>query len=165
MRRIALACLAGFWPGGLVSQAAATDYVRLDSDEEIVLARSAAPAGVSRDATVWVLQDGKYEIAVEGANGNHCFVARSQPLSLEPVCYDAEAAVSVLPWEFEYFRLRTAGASDAEREAALTRAIQEGAIPIPRRPAMSYMQSSEQRLINPESGRSAGGNIHAESGG
>ncbi|MCZ6754366.1 MAG: hypothetical protein O7E49_03540 [Gemmatimonadetes bacterium] len=133
-----------------------TDYLRLAEDKEIALARSAAPDVVSADATIWVLRNGEYAIAVRGSNANHCFVSRSMPQSLEPVCYDEEGAATVLPWEFKYFELRTSGKSEEEREAALAKAIGSGELRAPGRPSMSYMLSSAQRLFDPESGRSAG---------
>lgn len=143
---------------GKVLAQSATDpeYVRLVESEEISLARSAAPDVVSDKATIWVLREGRYEVAVEGTNQNHCFVARSQPKSLEPICYDDEAAATILPWEFEYLVLRLAGKSEDEMELALAEAIGSGELPMPSRPAMSYMMSSAQRLYDPESGRSAG---------
>lgn len=159
---VALCIAATLMPGGLAAQTASrsevppTHYVRLAEPEEIALARSAAPEDVSADATLWVLRDGEFEIGIEGSNGNHCFVARSQPRSLEPICYDAEAAATVFEWEREHFRLRTGGASKEEMEAALARALGSGEIPMPRRPAMSYMMSSGQHLFDPESGRDAG---------
>jgi len=133
-----------------------TDYVRLAEDEEIALARSAGPDEISADATVWVLRNGEYAVAVHGSNANHCFVARSVPQSLEPVCYDEEGAATVLPWEFKHFELRTSGKSKDELEAALAEALGSGELRAPSRPAMSYMLSSAQRLYDPESGRSAG---------
>jgi len=139
-----------------IGQLAPTDYVRLSEGREIALARSAAPDAVSRDATVWVLRNGKYEVAVPGSSGNECFVARSQPRSLEPICYDREGAATVLHWELEHFALRTAGKSAAEIEAALAEAVGSGRIRMPSRPAMSYMMSSGQHLFDPESGRDAG---------
>lgn len=150
-----LALTAAFVPTAARAQAS-TGYVPLTEADEIALARSAAPATVSADATVWALRNGQYEVAVHGTNGNHCFVGRSTPRSLEPICYDEEGAATVLRWEFEYFRQRTGGASDGEREAALARSIGSGEIPLPRRPAMSYMMSSGQHLFDPESGRDAG---------
>jgi hypothetical protein len=150
---IMLVALGG---GRAAAQTEATGYVRLSEAEEIALARSAAPDAVSDEATVWVLRDGRYEVAHEGTNGNECFVARSHPQSLEPICYDAEGAETILRWEFEHFALRTSGASEAEREAALAEAVGSGRIPMPSRPAMSYMMSSGQHLFDPESGRDAG---------
>ena len=124
--------------------------------EEIALARSAAPEAVSADATIWVLSDGEFEIAVNGTNTNHCFVQRSVRLSLEPICYDAEGAATILQWEFEFFALRTAGLSSEDLELKLAEAVGTGKLPIPKRPALSYMMSSAQRLYDPESGRSVG---------
>ena len=63
------------------------------------MARSAGPATVSSGATVWAVRDGRYEVAQEGTNGNHCFVARTWAESMEPVCYDAEGARTILPIE------------------------------------------------------------------
>ena len=147
--------------GSLAAQTVATtaygtDYVRLGEVEEIAMARSAAPDSVSAGATIWVLREGTFEVAVAGSNANHCFVMRSLPHSLEPICYDEEAAATVLPWEFKYFELRTSGASKAELEAALAEALGRGELRAPSRPAMSYMLSSAQRLYDSESGRSAG---------
>ena len=82
-----------------------TGFVPLDEAEEIVLARSAAPAEVSANATIWAIRDGRYTIVVEG-NANHCFVARTYPKSMEPVCYDPEAAKTILPIEIRRFELR-----------------------------------------------------------
>jgi hypothetical protein len=147
----------GSLPGGaLAGQGPTTDYVHLAEAREIALARSAAPDGVSADATIWVLRDGRYAIAVQGANGNACFVARSMPLSLEPVCYDPEGAATILRWEFEYLAQRLAGKSPAAAQAAVASAIESGHLPLPQRPAMSYMMSSGQHLFDPESGRDAG---------
>ncbi|HEX9727882.1 MAG TPA: hypothetical protein VGA37_05210 [Gemmatimonadales bacterium] len=142
--------------GAAFGQTSSSHYVRLPEADEIALARSAAPDAVSADAAVWVLRDGRYEIAAQGTNGNECFVARSEPRSLEPVCYDPEGAATILRWEFEYFALRTAGKSPEAREAALAEAVGSGRIRLPSRPAMSYMMSSGQHLFDPESGSDAG---------
>lgn len=152
---LAAGALALLCPGPLPAQAD-TSYVQLPEGEEIALARSAAPPAVAADATVWVVRNGRYVIAIEGTNGNHCFVARSHPRSLEPVCYDREAAATILPWELEYFALRRAGKAGAELEAALAEAVGAGRLRAPSRPAMAYMMSAGQRLYDPESGRSAG---------
>ncbi|MGF6710289.1 hypothetical protein QFZ41_001253 [Luteibacter sp. W1I16] len=52
-------------------------YLMANRDDEIALARSAAPASVSRDATVLVLGRKGYETAIEGKNGFVCVVGRS----------------------------------------------------------------------------------------
>jgi hypothetical protein len=48
----------------------------MDRNQEIALARSAAPEAISRDATVLVLGRHGYETAVEGKNGWVCWVGR-----------------------------------------------------------------------------------------
>ena len=158
MRKGILGVLLGV---GLFSTALAqttmmATYVELTAEEEIALARSAGPDEISADATVWLLDGGEYVVAEEGSNGNHCFVMRSMAQSLEPICYDEEAAATVLPWEFEFFRLRMEGKSPEEVDRTLATALGSGMLRAPSRPAMSYMLSSGQRLFDPESGRNAG---------
>jgi hypothetical protein len=147
---------AGLSSGVLAQTTNTATYVELTTEEEVSLARSAGPAEISAEATVWLLDKGEYVVAEEGSNGNHCFVMRSMPQSLEPICYDEEASATVLPWEFEFFRLRMEGKSPEEVDQALATAVGKGELRAPSRPAMSYMLSSGQRLFDPESGQSAG---------
>ncbi len=53
------------------------EQYRMDRDAEIAMARTAAPASISRDASVMVLGQKNYETAVEGTNGFVCLVGRS----------------------------------------------------------------------------------------
>jgi len=78
------------------------------------------------------------------------------PESIEPVCYDPEAARTILPWEIRYMELRLQGASDEERERKLAEEVGKGELVMPSRTAMSYMMSSSPHLFDPESGRDAG---------
>lgn len=122
-------------------------YVALSESREISMARSAAPAAVSEDATVWVLRDGAYEVAVEGANGNACMVSRTWPTSLEPICYDAVGARTLLPIEIRFVEARIAEGDREAARAAVDAGIESGALPLPERPSMTYMLSSAQRLV------------------
>lgn len=135
------------------AQEPGSDFVRLAQDDEIALARSAAPPYVSDSATVWVFRNGQFEIVQEGSNGNHCFVTRSQPQSLEPICYDTEAAATILPIEMRTLQLRLEGSSADEIEALIAQEIGSGALRVPRRAAMSYMMSSGQILYAPDGRR------------
>jgi hypothetical protein len=45
------------------------EYLDTGSEAETALARSAAPAAISRDATVLVLKRSGYEVAQKGKNG------------------------------------------------------------------------------------------------
>jgi hypothetical protein len=51
-------------------------YLMVDRDAEIAMARSAAPEAISRDAYVLVLGRHGYETAVKGKNGFVCVVER-----------------------------------------------------------------------------------------
>src|SRR6516165_923898 len=55
---------------------AAIGQYLMEKNAEVQLARSAAPASISRDATILVLGRQGYETAVEGKNGFVCMVGR-----------------------------------------------------------------------------------------
>lgn len=130
-------------------------FIRMTAEREIALARSAAPASVSDQATVWLLRNGTYQPAIEGANGNHCITMRSYPKSVEPLCYDAEGARTILPIEIRRFELRNDGMTWNEIDARIEAEISDGSLVVPDRPAMSYMLSSAQDLYAPD-GRNVG---------
>src|SRR5580700_7138166 len=56
---------------------APVDQYRMDRNDEIALARSAAPESIAHDAEVMVLGRKGYETAVQGKNGFVCMVERS----------------------------------------------------------------------------------------
>jgi len=114
--------------------------------EEIALARSAAAPAVSAEASVLVLRDGQYEIAEKGTNGVTCMVSRSQPLSVEPICYDPEASRTVLRREILVVEMRLAGATEAEIDNSVAEAIESGDLTLNERPALAYMLSASQVL-------------------
>src|SRR5262249_1975936 len=87
---------------------------------EIALARSAAPAEVSRHATVLALTPKGFEVAERGSNGVTCLVNRSQPESLEPECFDPEGSQTIMPMEVRRTEQLQQGRSlgDINREIA-----------------------------------------------
>ncbi len=127
----------------------------LPREREIALARSAAPAAVSRDATVMVLTERGFEVAVQGTGGVTCVVNRSHPGSLEPHCFDAEGSATVLPMELRRTELLRDGRSTEEIDREIAAGLLSGKYRLPRRPAMSYMMSREQVLYSDE-GRNVG---------
>lgn len=127
--------------------------IMLPRDREIVLARSAAPPEVSREATVMVLTERGFEVAETGSNGVTCVVNRSQPASLEPHCFDAEGSASVLPIELRRTELLRAGRSLDEIDREIGEGLLAGRYRLPRRPAMSYMMSSGQVLYDDDGTR------------
>jgi hypothetical protein len=149
----------GFALNGAVAQAAgAVQSGRrplLPRDREIALARSAAPPAVSDSATIYILGDSVWEVAVRGSNGVACHVNRSWIASLEPHCYDAEAAASILPMELRRTELLHQGRSVDEANREIAEGLASGRFRLPRRLAMSYMMSAAQQLIS-EDGRAVG---------
>lgn len=122
----------------------------LPREREVALARTAAPAAVSRDATVMVLTERGFEVAVKGTSGVTCVVNRSHPGSLEPHCFDAEASTTVLPMELRRTELLREGRSNEEIDREIAAGLLSGRYHLPRRPAMSYMMSPEQVLYDDE---------------
>ena len=87
------AFLAGLsWSGPAQSEAPKTGYPQMapveqyriaSREDEIALARSAAPPSISADAEVLVLGSRGYETAVKGKNGFVCFVERAWAASFD----------------------------------------------------------------------------------
>ncbi len=125
----------------------------LPREREVALARSAAPAEVSRDATVMVFTERGFEVAARGTNGVTCVVNRSHPASLEPHCFDAEASATVMPMELRRTELLRDGKSNEEIDREIATGLLSGTYRLPRRPAMSYMMSSEQVLYDDDGKR------------
>jgi len=122
--------------------AAAAEYLMADQNAEIAMARSAAPAGISRDATVLVLTQRGYETAVKGKNEFVCAVERSwmspfdfpefwNPKMRGPVCFNPQAARSVLPFTYKRTEMVLAGLSKAQMIARLKQAIERKEVPAP----------------------------------
>lgn len=120
----------------------------MSRDREIALARSAAPSMVSDSATILVLGDSAYQVAVPGTNGNVCFVGRSWLDTIEPECYDAEGAATVMQKERLYVELLHRGRSEAQAQQAIADALRKGRLRPPSRPALCYMMSPDQWLID-----------------
>lgn len=138
---------------------AAIDHYLMDRDAEIQLARSAAPASISRDATILVLGRKGYETTVEGTNGFACFVGRGwmapfdwpefwNPKVRAADCMNPQAARFVLPIAFLRSRMVMAGHSRAEILSALKAEFANGQLPNLERGAMDYMMSPSAYLTD-----------------
>jgi len=144
-------------PAAAAAQSAAVtvkygEPVRLPVAEEIALARSAAPASVSAEATVLVLEEGarRWVVGAEGTNGATCYVSRTWPGSLEPHCFDPEGSKTILPIHLKTSEMGHAGATQEEIDQEIEAGVAAGRLRWPSRPAMSYMLSSAQVLVNDE---------------
>ena len=139
------------------SMAPLDQYLIADANAEMVLARSAAPDSISRDAEVMVLGRRGYETVVKGKNGFVCMVQRSwaagiddpdfwNPKLRSPVCLNAPAARSFLPLVIKRTELILAGRSKDQMFAAIQAAIDRKKLPAQESGAMCYMMSKQGYL-------------------
>jgi len=129
-------------------------YLMANEDQEIALARSAAPAAVAAHAAVMVLERHGYVTAVTGTNGFVCLVVRSwdhdfdaksgefwNPKFRAPFCLNAAGA----QFELTIYLMRTqwalAGASEKDMAAREQAAWAAGKLQEPKAGAMCYMMS------------------------
>jgi hypothetical protein len=141
-------------------------YRIANRDDEIVLARSAAPASISDNAEVLTLGIHGYEIAVKGKNGFVCYVSRSWDNNIDntefwnpkvrgPMCLNPAAVRSILPNYLKRTEWVLSGVSKAEMLARIKAALAAKKIAAPEAGAMSYMLSKGGYL-----GDGAGGHWH-----
>ncbi|HTQ59677.1 MAG TPA: hypothetical protein VMI32_05615 [Candidatus Solibacter sp.] len=139
------------------SMAPLAQYLMPDRNEEIKLARSAAPDSISRDAEVLVLGTKGYENSVQGKNGFVCLVERSwtaginapefwNPKIRGPLCLNPPAVRSYLPRTIKKTELVIAGRSKTQMFQAIEAAIDKKELPSPEPGAMSYMLSKQGYL-------------------
>lgn len=131
------------------------DQYMMDKTSEIALARSAAPAALSKDASVLVLGAHGFETATTGTNPFTCLVERSWDKPFDdsefwnqkmrgPVCMNEAAVRTVLPMILERAEWALSGVSKAEM-ADRSKTSAKANMP-PAIGAMSYMLSKQQYL-------------------
>lgn len=120
----------------------------LSRAEEVALARSGAPPSVSSGARVYVFSDSGYVVAEDGSTDVSCMVNRSWPTSLEPECYDAEAAATIMPMEMHRTLLAHQGKGQEQVSRVMADGLADGRFRLPSRMAVVYMMSSAQRLVS-----------------
>jgi hypothetical protein len=144
-------------PGRYPKMAPLAEYLMIDRDAEIRLAKTAAPPAISDHADVLVLLRTGYETAVHGTNGFVCVVERSwmgpfngaefwNPKLRGPVCFNPPAARSVLPVTYKRTELVLAGLSKIQMLAALKDFVDKKQMPPLEVGAMSYMMSRQSYL-------------------
>ena len=132
-------------------------YLMADRNAEIALAKSAAPAALSNDATILVLEKDGYHTASEGKNGFTCVVERGWMSPLDsadfwnpklrgPVCYNPAAVRTVLPYTLLRTKLILSGLTKAQMVENIQSSVAASQLPLPEAGAMSYMMSKDQYL-------------------
>lgn len=138
-------------------------YRIANRQDEIALARTAAPPSISTDAEVLVLGKHGYETVVRGRNGFVCFVERSwaagfgdaefwNPRIRAPNCFNPPAVRSVLPQYLQRTEWALAGMSKAEMIKKAQSAFVSGRFISPAAGSLSFMLSKQGYL-----GDAAGG--------
>jgi len=133
------------------------EYLIADQAAEVALARSGAPASISDDAEVMVLDRNGFKTALEGKNGFVCVVERGwgaattdaefwNPKIKAPICFNAAAARSFLPIFLMKTKLVLAGKSREEILAATNAAFEKKELPSLEPGGMCYMLSKKQYL-------------------
>ena len=139
------------------SMAPLDQYLMADRNDEIALARSAAPPSIAKDATVMVLGRHGYETAIEGRNGFVCIVERAWMGAFDspefwnaknrgPSCFNPQAARSILPITLKRTELALAGLSKDQIMDGIKKALQNKDLPTLEPGAMTYMMSKQGRL-------------------
>jgi hypothetical protein len=140
------------------SMASIAQY-RMDRGAEIALARTAAPASISRDAEIMILGPKNFETAVQGRNGFICVVGRAfagplnnpefwNPKNRSPICYNPPAARSLWPYALKQTAMALAGASKAQITDAIRSAVAKKELGAPESGSMAYMMSKEAYLTD-----------------
>ncbi len=138
---------------------APVDQYLMDKDAEITLARSAAPASISQDAAVLVLERHGYKTAIKGKNGFVCMVERGwmgavdwpefwNPKIRGADCLNPPAARSMLPIAEMRTRLVLAGRSRKEMLDEIRAALAKNQLPALESGAMSYMMGKGSYLTD-----------------
>jgi len=120
-----------------IAQDGKAPYPSVAPLDQYLMARSAAPESISRDAEVLVLGRHGYETAIKGTNGFVCLVERSwtapiddpgfwNPKGRAPICLNAAAARSYLPRTIKKTDLILAGRTKAQMVEAISRSRQKG---------------------------------------
>lgn len=131
----------------------------MERSAEITLARSAAPAAISNDATVLVLGPQGYQTAVQGKNGFVCMVERGWVGTLDwsekwnprirgADCLNPPAARSILPLAKLRTEMLLAGHTRVEVIDRIREGLGKGELPPLEPGAMSYMMSKDSYLTD-----------------
>jgi len=135
------------------------DQYLMERNAEIALARSAAPAAISNDATVLVLGRKGYETAATGKNGFVCLVNRAwmsefdspgywNPKNRSALCLNPPGARSILPITYRRTKMVLAGKSTAEIRESVKAGLAKKELPSLEPGAMCYMMSKNSYLTD-----------------
>jgi hypothetical protein len=128
-----------------------------DREAEASMARSAAPPSISNNATILVLGSHGYDTVQKGKNGFTCMVERAWMSPFDdpqfwnykmrgPICYNAAATRSVLPYTLYRTKLALAGSTKEQMLESIRNAVARKELSQPELGSMSYMMSKQAYL-------------------
>jgi hypothetical protein len=160
----ALTTLAGGTASAQQSKYPPADRYLMPRHDEIALAHTAAPPGISDRATIKVLTRSGFVVAYQGDNGNVCMVMRGfsaptytpanfrdlvyDPTVRAPICFTAPAAKTAMPYYELRTRLALAGKTPDQIAAAVKAAYASDALPHRDAGTFAYMWSAHQHLAS-----------------
>lgn len=116
-------------------------------DREIALAESAAPPAIAKAASIFLLHRGGFVLERQGGSGFTCFVARTAPGEIEPICYqDEEKSHTLVAREFIEQQLREKGFDDAAVDAEIGQRYRRGELRPSQNFGLAYMLSPCNRV-------------------
>ena len=119
-------------------------------EQEVLLARSAAPPAISKDAKVYVLEHDAFVVADPGHSSEVCLVARPTAQTFAPMCGDAEADATIFAVERYRSLQALSGKSFDAVKGQIADGFKSGRFHAPKRPALIFMMSSAQNLADPK---------------
>ncbi|MGD8307701.1 MAG: hypothetical protein PVF17_13670 [Ignavibacteria bacterium] len=132
----------------------------LPRDLEVELALSSAPSHLQDEATVYVLGENGYELAIQGSNGWTCFVVRGPgigPPSWDDMiagwCYDEEGMKTMGLVTFDRAKYRSQGLSNEEIRNKINEGFATGKYLSPRKPGVIYMLSPVNKVPDHRTGK------------
>lgn len=148
-------------PAQEMKYAPVSEYL-MPQDAEIALAKSAAPDNISNKATIKILTASGFRVVHEGENGFVCLVMRGfgaptfTPTNLRnlvydsklraPICFDPQAAQTVVPYYELRHKLGMEGKSPDEIAKGIQAAYSNGSLPKRDKVSFAYMWSADQIL-------------------
>lgn len=133
---------------GAFMRGSSVPWKTVDS-EDVALALSAAPSTLTPGADVYAWHDDHYIKARTGTSGVACIVSRDKRLNgVFPMCFDPEGAHTLMQEEMMKTELFAQGLSDSTVQQRVDAAYADGTLHHPDKPAITYMMSSRQNLIN-----------------
>jgi hypothetical protein len=119
-------------------------------EREIALAESAAPPAIAQSASIYLLRRGGFVLQRQGSNGFSCFVARTEPGEIEPICYlDDENTHTLVAREFIEQQLREKGLDDAAVDTEIGQRYRRGELRPSQNFGLAYMLSPCNRVAGP----------------